>query len=66
MKFQGNAVTPLCQMYRHYFRDRLRSSSEIRDRTLKNLLHLDESIILSNSMLLSKAVISYSMGNSRG
>lgn len=26
VKFQGNAVTPLCQMYRHYFRDRLRSS----------------------------------------
>jgi serine/threonine-protein kinase len=23
VKFQGNAVTPLCEMYRQYFRDRL-------------------------------------------
>jgi len=25
VKFQGNAVTPLCQMYRRYFRDRLKN-----------------------------------------
>jgi hypothetical protein len=23
VKFQGNAVLPLCQLYRQYFRDRL-------------------------------------------